>query len=298
MKNSNSTEPHQNARDCRIKANRFDHFQSKVIRRVYLHGHRILARLSRKRKISILFSPKQDWQTRILEGFRFTPHDVIFSDFSPELIEKHSLVIPLTIPALKYLHTLPHLHKENPIPIPTAESVQLCDEKPLFNQRLMATGFAEYIPRMGRPLTYPYMLKKREDAWGRNCHVIMDCQTEKHYAEKLEDPDYFTQEIVTGPTEYATHILFKDQKIIRSLNLKYVFDTDIPIKGQNKFIYMKICRSPYSDLFASILREIGFEGLCCVNYKVRDNKPMILEINPRCGASLCPYLFSFVQCAI
>jgi D-alanine-D-alanine ligase-like ATP-grasp enzyme len=43
------------------------------------------------------------------------------------------------------------------------------------------------------------------------------------------------------------------------------------------------------DLFAQMLAALGFSGLCCVNYKLVDGNPMIFEINPRCGFSLCAH---------
>ena len=42
-------------------------------------------------------------------------------------------------------------------------------------------------------------------------------------------------------------------------------------------------------------QEVGFEGLCCVNYKYRDGIPKILEINPRMGGSLARFFFSFLR---
>ena len=75
----------------------------------------------------------------------------------------------------------------------------------------------------------------------------------------------------------------------------YEFDSEIPIKGQDAWLYRAIRRCPYLTLFSNILNSIGFQGLCCVNYKVERGRPYILEINPRFGGSLTPYFFSFIR---
>ena len=51
----------------------------------------------------------------------------------------------------------------------------------------------------------------------------------------------------------------------------------------------RLSRTRFTPEFQSILRFIGFNGLCCVNYKLRNERPVILEINPCFGASLCPF---------
>ena len=148
---------------------------------------------------------------------------------------------------------------------------------------------------MGTQSVYPYILKKRIDAWGKNTFIITNAYIEQEFAHLLRDPDYFTQELIPGQCEYATHIVFKENKIACSINIEHAFSSNTPIKGKDQRIYSKICHCPFLDLFSSILMLIGFEGLCCINYKVNRNIPHILEINPRFGGSLRPYFFSFIR---
>jgi predicted ATP-grasp superfamily ATP-dependent carboligase len=55
-----------------------------------------------------------------------------------------------------------------------------------------------------------------------------------------------------------------------------------------------LCRSRFLGLFARVVAVLDFNGICCVNYKLHRGVPKILEINPRIGASLCPYLNYFL----
>jgi len=266
-----------------------------ITNKVFCVYQLFLSRLFSKRKMKILFSNKQEWKDFIKNGFQFTPHAVTFGELSAENFEDYDLVMPLTISDLKGLNEMQNPIPHNPVPVPSTKTIQLCDDKYLFNQCLIDNGFGDFVPKMGGTQTFPYILKKKIDEWGANTHIILDAQQELKLTEILNHPEYFTQELIAGPTEYATHVFFKNQNIVCALNIKYVFEIGTPIKGKDKAIYEKICHCPYLDLFSSILVSIGFEGICCINYKIYDNRPFIIEINPRFGGSLCPYFFSFLR---
>lgn len=279
----------------RIHLYKLRRFAAKVNNKVFFVYQLLLSRLSSKRKMKILFSSKQDWVCSIKKGFQFAPFDIKFGDLPVEETTNFDLVMPLTIPDLKYLNGKRDLIKNNPVPIPSTEAILLCDNKYSLNQWLVGNGFESFVPKMGGEQIFPYIVKKKIDEWGANTHIILNAQQEQKLAEILNHPDYFTQALIAGPTEYATHIFIKDKKIVCAINIKYTFETDEPIKGKDKVVYEKICGCPYLELFLSILVSIGFEGICCFNYKVYDNRPFIIEINPRVGGSLCPYLFSFMR---
>lgn len=248
-----------------------------------------------KRKLNILFSIKDAFEQGIRSGFAFTNHKITFHEITFENIANYDLVIPLNISDIEYLNDLPGLMINNMIPLPSIASVNLCNDKYLFNKTLIDNGFKDVIPKMGQDHKYPYILKKKVDAWGENTHKIVSRLVEEQFSELLEDPDYFRQEAVPGGNEYATHVLVKNNKIVHSLNIEYIFDTELPIKGKDMVSYKKICPCPHLELFESILELIDFNGLCCFNYKEVDRRPYIIEINPRFGASLSPFFFSFIR---
>jgi len=248
-----------------------------------------------KRKLTILFSRHPGLEQEIKKGFRFSQHKITFAELSSADIKNFDLVVPLYIRDLKFLNDVRHLIRDNPIPIPSEVSIALFDDKFLFNQAMIATGFAPLIPKMGGVLAYPYILKKRIDDCSNNVHIILDLDEEQFFRDVISSPEYYCQEMIRGSREYATHILIKDQKITHSINIEYGFNTDLPVKGKNKAIYTKISQCPHLDTFASILTAFDFEGLCCVNYKEVDKQPIIFEINPRFGGSLCPFFFTFIE---
>lgn len=282
--------PLKNSFDTRFR--RLNAFLNKIW---FLAWEIIRSFFRRRTKLNILFSVKPAWEPHIRVGFRSTRHDLFFDAFTDENIDKSDLVVPLTMKDLKYLSGHATLAAHNPIPIPSLKAIETCDDKYLFYETLKQNGFSKYLPKVGEHLPYPYILKKRVAEDGDNCYIIFNEADEETYADQLSDAEYFSQEIVRGRSEYATHILFKGGKVKAALNIRYDFDEALPIKGQNTYITREICRSRYLRLFAKMLRSIGFEGLCCFNYKVRKRRPYIFEINPRFGGSLSPFFFSFVN---
>ncbi|HEX9191475.1 MAG TPA: ATP-grasp domain-containing protein [Candidatus Deferrimicrobiaceae bacterium] len=218
-----------------------------------------------------------------------------FDSISLENIKKHDLIVPIAIDDILYLNEVRDLVDDNPIPIPTAESVRLCDDKYLFNKTLIENDFGKFIPRMGKDLKYPYILKKKVDGWGKNSHIIQDKEHEDRFRNELNSEQYFCQELVFGQREYATHMIYSKGKALSTVTVEYKYDTDIYIKGKNQWVYTRSSDCPYVELFCSVLQRIGFEGLCCIDYKVSNNQPLLLEINPRFGGSLSNHFYSFVK---
>ena len=261
---------------------------------VYFTYETFRALLSR-RKLKILFSAKAERENDVRKSFRFLHHQISFDEFTPENFKKNDLIMPFNMYNLRIMIQNAHLVKHNPIPTPTMESIDICDDKYLFYQTLVEKGFENDMPRVGKNLTIPYIVKKKVAHMGMNCYVIDTPEKEEKYKSEINDPDYFCQEIVQGPKEYATHLVYKGGKMVAALNVVYIFSTPTYVKGVDKFICNKLCKSPHLDLFADILDAIGFEGICCFNYKEINGKPYVFEINPRFGGSLSMFFFSFLR---
>src|SRR5262249_30356161 len=214
--------------------NRWQELEMRLYDRLFIPRLVLRDRLFRRRQRTILFSLTPDWEVSIRAGFDHTHHEIAFRKFSPEVIQAYDLVVPLTIDDLKYLNGVRDLIAGNPLPIPSLESIELCDDKYRFNQMLQDKGFGAFIPQMGGRLAFPYVVKKRIDSYGKSCRIIHDAGEEAACAGILADPEYFTQQLVAGTNEYATHILFKDRRIRCWINVEYIFGTATPIKGKDK----------------------------------------------------------------
>ena len=268
---------------------------ARTANKAFLAVEIVRARLAFNRSWQILFSPSPGWEPAIRRGFRHTRHHVAFEPLTEDNIRACDLVVPLSIGDLKQLAAWRCLVPNNPIPIPTLETVLLYDDKFQWSETLAAKGFSEYLPKSCEPHLYPYVLKKRIDAFGQHVHFVLNAHDAQTHADLLDHPDYLRQEVVSGPFEYATHILMRQGQIVSAINVQYAFGNANPVKGRDRASYTRVCSCPYLELFADILTATGFDGLCCVNYKVRDNRPLLLEINPRFGGSLTPLFFSMMR---
>ncbi|MCA9425394.1 MAG: ATP-grasp domain-containing protein, partial [Candidatus Omnitrophica bacterium] len=173
--------------------------------------------------------------------------------------------------------------------------VRLCDDKTLFYEFLAANGFGDVTPRTDGAFAIPYLLKKRIDDTGRNSHFILSREREKELLSTVAEQEFFRQEIIPGRFEYASHVLFMGGRIVRSLSFEYEMREDGLVKGQEWPLEQRMIPCPFPDLFARILNAIEFEGLCCIDYKIHEERPYIMEVNPRFGGSLRLYFFSYVR---
>lgn len=275
-------------------ARKFESCIHKIRRFSDRHQEQLLDRLSPARRI--LFSHRPDWEPLIRQGFDQTPHHIEFQKLTPENVTGYDLVVPLTLDDVHFMDQHRRVFTDNPLPIPSATSIEICDDKVLFHQTLTEKGYGRYLPPLQGELGYPYILKKKIDEWGQSCVVIHNPKQEADHLGLLKDPDYFRQRMVVGPDEYATHMIVRKGKLVRSLNIEYTFDTDTPIKGPDKPIRKRIAKCPHLKLFTRILNDLRYEGLCCFNYKPgSDGEPLIFEINPRFGSSLSPHFHRFVR---
>lgn len=262
---------------------------------VYVKSQKLWAKIFSSPK-NILFSEKPDWERTLRCGFRRLPHKIEFGRITEDSYRQYDIVVPLTLAALEDARRFSGAYR-HALPLPSAEAVRLCDDKLQLNQAMIEAGLASYIPAMkqGLGLKPPYILKKRIGIWGKNCFVIRNAEDERSHLDQISDPDYFSQELVVGDAEYATHILFVGGRIVKALNIRYEFRSDSPIKGQNIPVLQVVCRCRFLRLWARMLETVKFEGLCCINYKITNGHPYLLEINPRFGGSLSRYFFSFIE---
>ncbi len=261
----------------------------------YVFSELCLAYVYPKPKMKILFSKKNAWEPRIRRAFQYLPHTLTFGEFNSETIAEYDLVVPLVIEDVFYLNEVRHLIKNNPISIPSLECVQLCNDKYIFAQKLIENNFGDYIPQINGELSYPFFLKKKIDMGGENSFLVENHEQEIALLKSANSDDYFRQKFISGGSEYSTHIFFDKQRIVRSITLKHIFEKDGSISGRDPQFGIKMVNCRYLDIFTAILNTIGYEGMCCFDYKVIDNRPCIFEINPRFGGNLSLFFFSFIR---
>ena len=222
-------------------------------------------------------------------------YNVNFSKFNLSEISNFDLVVPLTIPDLQFCINNENKLDQNPIPIPSSESFDICNDKGKFKAFMNHYGFSKYLPQEISENQFPFILKKIVDEGGENTHVISNYFDLDIHKEIFNSPEYISQGLIKGVKEYATHIIVKDGKIMNALNIVYKFKSQIYIKGKDQYICRNVCKNKHLELFEDMLQKMNFNGLCCFNYKEENGIPKVLEINPRFGGSLCDFFYPFLQ---
>lgn len=262
--------------------------------RLFMLGERALDVCQVRGRKRILLWPWKELEEPVRRSFWFTRHEVVFAPIPPGG-EGFDLVVPLSAEALLAVAADEPLRRRNPLPIPDPAAVNLCEDKASFNRRLRELGFGRHIPDDARPGCYPYILKRRVDSASRNIFRIDGPADEYTHRERIASTYYLRQELVLGETEYAAHLLVVRGRVRRAITLSFRMEADRAIKGRDHVKIARRCHARHLDLFESMLNAIGFEGLCCVNYKVRDGVPMVFEINPRFGFTLAPFFSALVR---
>lgn len=277
-----------------IASDRFAPLRAQIVSKGFLAREIAYGYFMRGKSLKIFFSERGGWVEPLARKFRFTRHVVTFGDIRHADLSRYDIVVPLAMEDLRFLCDLPP-GTNNLIPIPTRRAVDLCDDKLEFDRHLEGRGFGHWLPRMDARLAFPYVLKRNPDEAGKHCHIVTGPEDEQALPPECAGADYLKQEFVKGRREYASHIMFVGGRVVYALTIAYGYETDYPIKGRSGPVYMMLCGCPWLPLFASMLAALDFQGLCCVNYKMRDGEPVVLEINPRLGRSATGYFFAFLR---
>ena len=268
---------------------------SRITRERFLLKERALSRLSGGPVLRILFSRQDGWEAMIRRGFAHTRHALEFGELTGRDFSRYDLVVPLTVADTLVLGTQRHALAHNPLPIPDARCVHLCNDKYLLNRELSALGFAQFVPTMLDEPAPPFVLKARVAENSERCYIIGDTTDQARHQALIGNEEYFCQRLVPGRSEFAAHMLVAGGRLVTETTVEYVSDRPVFIKAGATFLGKKIGRCAFAPLFEHMLAVIGFEGLCCINYKVANDRPMLLEINPRFGGSLAPLFFAFIR---
>lgn len=260
----------------------------------YVLHELVRAQLSRTR-MRILFSDVPEVAPQFEKWFAYTDHVIAFGEFREEVLGNYDLIVPLHLNDVLRLGTMRQHLAHNPIPLPSDRAIEITSDKLLFHRAMEQNGFANLVPRAGDDVGFPYLLKRRLDEAGRNSVMVMDEAQNRSLMEGVDSRDYLRQEYIEGRIEYTTHALLIGGRIVRSLTIRHDMGRVGIVKGPVQPILRTLVRSAHLKTFSRILRSLDYEGLCNIDFKLRDERPVVMEINPRIGGSLVPYFFSFVR---
>jgi hypothetical protein len=248
----------------------------------------------------ITFGRFGDWENLVrgtIDNNSYAFGCVNFSDFDLRLTD---YAVPITLWDSVVLRNRYGDRSEKYL-IPDARVIELCADKKIFNETILASDFAWMIPPIYRTAArvFPYVLKKRDELSGKEIFVVRDVADEEPHAARLSSDAYFCQAYMPGRLEYTTHMLITDGTVIYHSSNEYEMAEEFSVKGSNlapirEIIGVDVGTSIINAL-AGLLRAIGFNGTCCVDYKIIDGRIRLLEVNPRCGFSLFRDINRYLQ---
>lgn len=246
--------------------------------------------------LRILVAPHPHFEPRLRKSLHGHAIRLTVSPLEQADLAAHDLVVPLrTADALWLADRRDTLVHQRLLPVCRAEVVQLCDDKLALNRRLIALGFGAFVPALLPRMQWPCVLKGRWSTDSTAIHLIRNAEDAARHAGTYDEAAYFCQEAVHDPREYASHLVVDNGRIRHHLTNEYHCWEPLFINGGRVSYTRRLVSSPHLHLLERMLAAIGFEGLCCVDYKVRDGRLQLLEINPRLGGSLAYSFGAFMS---
>ena len=247
----------------------------------------------------ILFGMKSDWLAGLKRSSDPGRHSVFMADLATSDLRAFDAIVPLTLADQRELdqpgQTWPAL-------IVPAKIRSLCHDKLSLNRTLIDLGFGDFVPTVLEALpqdlaAQPVVVKPRRGQWGQNT-VILDAGPTDEALSMLSSGTHFAQRLVPGRLECATHVLMHRGEARFFQTIEYDMGAERLVKGKLHvpFSGRWLTETPAQAELLAMLQKLGLsDGLCCIDYRMVDGKPLVFEINPRFGGSLARKVAGFLD---
>jgi carbamoylphosphate synthase large subunit len=246
----------------------------------------------------VLFGWKPEWNGAIaanIDKWQFRFRFGRLDGFDPEGFD---CVVPLMRQDYEGLAHWPRWQGRKFL-APQPSLVRLCHDKLSLNRHVLSGRFADLVPALdqGGGLDFPYILKKRETAWGMDTIVVRNPDEEAAAGTRLCDPDFFRQAYIVGDEEFALHMLIAEGRVLFHRTLRVRMPTSVYVRNKATPVLHAelLADSPHLAAFAPLMLELGYTGTCCIDYKLDRGRPMLMEINPRMGRSLVMAISDYLR---
>jgi hypothetical protein len=161
-------------------------------------------------------------------------------------------------------------------------TVELLENHDAFRTWSQINGLDHLLP--SKPTAFPYFFKANRSSGGTGVILLHNESDLQREAQTHSDYGWSTQEPIPGNVEYVTHALVKDGQCVNLVTFgcilpKLLFVKCGPMSGVR-------CECPDAHGLAQVFSALNYTGFACTNYKMRDGKMKLFEINTRMGASL------------
>ncbi len=257
---------------------------------------------------NILFGWKPEWKERCEISCQRAGFSSAMLPLDEARLEGFDAVVPLTVADQENLEARRARKEDIRALVTPAAPRKLCHDKLDFAGRMSQAGFEDYIPGMldlGSlgPRNFPLVVKSRRSEFGKGTFIVQSPVDLDAHLPSLTAGEAFLQELVPGGEEFAVHILLNGGMMLFSSTIHYIMTGPNLVKGKQgkPAMRMWLRSTPFKPLWYGVLSKLGIHsGTVCIDYRLREGKPVIFEINPRVGSSLTcnmeAYLQVYVSC--
>jgi len=244
---------------------------------------------AKKRSLNILFPDVgPGWRKNFSQNSWLEPHFLPFDDIDALLfyLAKHKIqtIVPISLKSQRWLIKHQNILIKHGICFLTNNSIAInsLGDKELFYNFMQQNNLLSSIPvhyNATGVIHYPCVVKTKIGTAGKGIRIAHSVKE----LGKIDNNELIT-EYIDGCDEYATHMLFNHGKIINHVTFKYNFEENYYIAGRaERNIEISDCLPEHLKLFTKILQKLHYIGICCVDYKLINNTPIIFEFNARMG---------------
>jgi carbamoylphosphate synthase large subunit len=177
--------------------------------------------------------------------------------------------------------------------VSSPETINVFNNKELFYELLSSNGLEEYFPKTINITSdtpeFPFIMKRLDLYGGVGIALIWDQQRYEWALNnhRFKGQRYIVQEYIEGEVEYVTQVMCKDGDILWNAT----FESAVPQDGK---VTMGAFKNPklvnmnleVIKVFRKIFKLANYSGPANVNFKIRNDKPVIFESNPRFGGTM------------
>ncbi|SFP76513.1 hypothetical protein SAMN05216419_101818 [Nitrosomonas cryotolerans] len=243
--------------------------------------------------LRLVLGNKPDWTTRMIPLLT-SDFEVASTLLKIDHAEWADIVVPLHLSDYEILRATSLFQGKALFPAP--ETVALCHDKRRFRDWFRTHFDPVYLPAQTVPGSGLLIARPCESEWGVGA-VLVESNQQGGLVCSYADSDMFTEEYITGHTEFAQHVLFDDGHVLYSALSTYEHAADRYVRGvgcgptRTTLVETDIIPS----IFVAILSELNYSGTACIDYKIdATGQIKIFEINPRMGGSLAGLAHSYV----
>lgn len=175
--------------------------------------------------------------------------------------------------------------------ISSKETISTLNNKRLFKEFMTRNNLTDFIPRTLDPNSFliaPFMMKRTDLLGGLG---VMKIDGENHFNwaqefHRFKGFDYILEEFIPGDTEYVTHLMCRNGRILWSATFEGPVPEETNVNMGAFAKNLSRISSDDFDVYKEIVELSNYSGPASINFKLRNELPTILDFNPRFGGSL------------